>query len=149
MSARFELHVPLNADFSLEPANLRGSNDDYVNWAEARGFRDVRLTGLNQLNAQVLDGKYIDELHGPIDPDVLFLLDYYRGLESLVADGTHGPLTTYLWDGLFHINSFVEADGVRVCAGLTPWGQDRVFVPIRRYVAMWRSAAHAIARALL
>ncbi|WP_434347642.1 hypothetical protein ACN6A1_06180 [Myxococcus virescens] len=146
MPAHSEIHLPLHADFSLQPASIRGNSSDYVDWLEGQGVSEVRFTGLNQLNAQAINGEYVDEIQGPVDPDVLFLLGYYRQLESLVANGTHGHLTTYLWDGLFHINSTIETDEVSVCAGLTPWGQERVYIPIRQYIAMWRSVAHAIAR---
>lgn len=142
--------IDVGRDLSQPRVPLVSRLQDYVEALERGGYRLVRLKGVGKIRTKAPHGEP-DEIEVFVDPDVNFILAYYRELEEAMSQSRSRYLNAYLVDGVFELSSLIQPREVCVRAGVgfgspfAPPFSDTATVPSDEYLAMWRSIAAALA----
>lgn len=110
----------------------------------AKGYDEIDLVGLAQLNNQLRDGRVWDSMPLRVEDDAEFLAQAYLDLRPALSESRPAKHWVYLGDGSFEISAVLQRDGVSVRVGEyreTEGGGPRLMLSEAEYVSVWRSIA--------
>jgi hypothetical protein len=150
---RETLRIIVDPNADLPRVNVIEPLEAYITRLYTNGYTRIQLVGISILETKYLDGAEGDEFTVGVDPDVIFLLQYYLRLEELIAAGHTDFHRVYLADGCFEFSAYVSPGRAVVRAGVfrdnpfkAPW-IDGTVLAAETYLAIWRSIALAISAA--